>query len=206
MLLAGALMLAGGLGLQAQTAKKGEKAADSLKALAKTVQTGEAQLTEVTSALDQLCNKPNKDLRKPYKAFEKAMKSLSNTAADARKRREGLQKNREAYLAAWDQEIAKIDQVEIRDRSEARRKQVEEELAKLSASASEVGAAYQKYEAQLVDIHTALGLDLTEAGVKSVAPIANEARKSAVTLRESIAALRQELQTLGVKMSAKAAK
>jgi hypothetical protein len=191
---------------QAQASKRGEKAADSLKALAKTVQEGQTQVTEVTRALDQLCNKQNKDLSKPYKTYEKAVQKLSSLAAEARKRREGLVKNREAYLKAWDQDLAAIQQEEIRTRSQERIQKVQQELEKLAKLGTEVGETYQKFEAQALDIKKAVGADLTPSGVEMVAPIANQARSSAVGLRDSLAKLSSELQSLGVAMSSKAPK
>lgn len=190
----------------AQAAKKGEKAADSLKALAKTVEQGEAQVTATTSALNQLCNKANRDLRKPFKAYEKAVKKLSSLAAEARKRREGLEKNRDAYLAAWDQDIAAIQHEDLKMRSLERREQVQKELQNLATLATAVGENYRKYEALLLDIQKVAGADLTQGGIQSVASTANQARASAVALRDSISSLRKELQSLGVALSAKAAK
>jgi hypothetical protein len=58
----------------------------------------------------------------------------------------------------------------------------------------------------LEDIHKALGADLTAGGVQAVAPTVNEARKSALALRDSLTKLRNELQALGVAMSSAAPK
>ncbi len=190
----------------AQASKRGEKAADSLKALAKTVQEGQVQVGEVTRALDQLCNKQNQDLRKPFKAYQKAVKKLSSLAADARKRRDGLAQDRQAYLKAWDQDLASIQQEDIRNRGQERKQKVQQELGKLAALGTQVGDTYQQFDAQLRDIQKAVGADLTPAGVQAVAPTANAARASAVSLRENLTKLSAELRSLGVAMSAKAPK
>jgi hypothetical protein len=190
----------------AQASKKGEKAADSLKALAKEVQAGEAQVGAVTSTLDQLVNRQNKDLRKAYKAYDKEVKRLGDIASNARKRRDGLLANRESYLKAWDQDLAKIQNEDIRARSSDRRQKVQVELDKLAELAKKVGESYRAFEANVLDIQRALGADLTPGGVQAIAPVANEARKNAVPLRDSLNGLHQQLESLGVAMSAKAQK
>jgi chromosome segregation ATPase len=207
LLAAGALLLSAVLCPgHAQAAKKGEKTADSLKAAAKNVENGESQVAAVTKALDQLVNQPNQDLRKPFKAYESAVDKLMKTAADAQKRREGAQNRREAYLAAWDEDMAKIQNEDIRNRSADRRQKVQQQLDRLGQCVTAVGDAYRPFEQNLVDIKTALGSDLTPGGVESIRPVANKARENAVSLRNSLTKLRQELESMGVAMSAKAAK
>jgi len=198
------LTLASATPCLAQASKKAEKAADSLKDLAKEVQEGEAQLGVVTASLDQLVNKENADLRKPYKAFQKAVEKLTDIAGDAKKRREGLNKNKDAYFKAWDEEIATIQNEDIRSRSAERRQKVQQQLESLSTITSSTADNYRALEQNLKDIQTALSVDLTPGGIKTIAPVANKANQSAAAVRENLTKLHGELETLGFALSAKA--
>jgi len=192
--------------VQAQASKKGEKAAASLKALAKEVEAGDKQIGVVTAALNQLVNKPNEDLKKPYKQFEKGVKKLESITASARKRQVGLKQEKDAYLQAWDQEIAKISNEDIKSRSAERKQKVTDELAKLSDLSSKLSESYKAFEQNLIDIRSALSADLTPGGVQAVAPVANKARENAVSVRDNLKSLSAELETLGFAMSSKAQK
>jgi hypothetical protein len=190
----------------AQAYKTGEKASKKLKDLAKEVDLGKVQIETVMSKLNSLVSAPGDDLRKQYKEFDKAAKKMVDIAEKAKKRREEMQTERNAYLKQWDAELAKIQNEDIRTRSADRLKQVQTELDKLANLASEAGGAYRPFQSDILDIQRYLASDLTRSGLQAIAPTVTKANEHATDLRAALGKLSAQLDSMGVAMSSKAAK
>ncbi len=188
--------------LQAQAYKKGQKTAADLQTLAREVQQGGKQIGLVMNALNQMMDAPGSDLRKQYSEFVKAAKKMGSIADGARKRRIAIQANRQNYIKAWDAELAKIQNEDIKSRGLERRQEVDAKLQKLASAAAAAAADYRAFEADIVDIQKYLATDLTRAGLEAVKPVAQAADEHAGKLRASLIELETQLKALGVAMSA----
>lgn len=188
--------------LQAQTYKKGQKTAEDLHDLAREVQEGSKQIGIVMTTLNQMLTAPGADLRKQYSQFDKAAKKMSSIAASARKRRIAIQANRQEYIKAWDAELAKIQNQDIKASGLERRQQVDAQLQTAATAAAAAGANYREFEADIVDIQKYLATDLTRAGLDAIKPVATSATEHAGKIRASLIEVETQLKALGVAMSA----
>lgn len=188
--------------LQAQAYKKGQKTAQDLQDLSREVHEGGKQIGLVMNALNHMLTAPGADLRKQYSEFEKAAKKMGSIADSARKRRIAIQANRQEYIKAWDAELAKIQNEDIKSRGLQRRQEVDSQLQKAATAAATAGADYRAFEADIVDIQKYLATDLTRAGIEAIRPVAKTADEHAGKIRASLLEVETQLKALGIAMSA----
>jgi hypothetical protein len=197
--------LATALGLATGCASTGnDKAARAAKSLERSSQmiVKCSQLMDQTLAnLNDLVANPSPDLRKQFEAFNSSVDDLGANARDVSSQAEAMKARGAAYFAKWDQETAKMQNEDIRHRSEARQQQVAAHFARISQQYDATEAAFQPFLSDLRDVQKFLGTDLTAGGLVAVKGIAAKATSHAVPLQESLGRLSEEFKSLGLSMS-----
>jgi hypothetical protein len=197
--------LATAIGLATGCASTGnDKAASTAKSLERSSQmiVKSSQLIDQTLAnLNDLVANPSPDLRKQFDAFNSSVNDLGANARDVSSQAEAMKANGAAYFAKWDQETAKMQNEDIRHRSEARQLQVSAHFARISQQYDETEAAFKPFMSDLRDVQKFLGTDLTAGGLVAVKGIAAKAASHAVPLQESLGRLSDEFKSLGLSLS-----
>ena len=162
---------------------------------------GSGQIDHSLAALNDLVSNPQPDLRKQYGEFAGSVDRLDATAKDVAAKNEAMQAQGAAYFAAWDQELAQIQNENIRNRSEARRSEVAARFNRISEQYDETKTAFQPYMSDLRDVQKFLSTDLTSGGLSAIKDSAAKATTDAVPLKASLARLADEFRGLGLAMS-----
>ncbi|MDD5139440.1 MAG: DUF2959 family protein [Verrucomicrobiales bacterium] len=181
--------------------EKGAATATALQSAADAVSQTTTSVTGVLAALNKLTFKSEGDLRKQYDAFvsatEKLAKSNENLAAKATAVRDAAA----AHAENWTNQMAAIQSDELRKRSTERMNEVTAKLKEMDASYLGVKNSLRPFMADLKDIQTYLGTDLTAGGLATIKDVVSKTKVDAVPLRESIKQLQASFSSLGAALS-----
>ena len=155
---------------------KGEGAQTSqrLGSLADSVRKGESMTQATMDALKGLIENPE-NIVKQYGEFSSALSGLGKHAKNVRAAADKMANESEKYIKTWSEEIASINNEDIRSRSAKRQKDVEKSLSELRSHYEELADAFGPFMDDLRDIEKALQLDLTGGGIDAISSIANKA-------------------------------
>ena len=110
-----------------------------------------------------------------------------------------------AYFEQWSQDLATIQNENIRSRSETRQQEVASRFQEIASSYTEVKTAFQPFISDLRDVQRFLSTDLTPGGLAAARKIAAKATVDAVPIRASLAKLAGEFREMGVALTPAAA-
>ncbi|MHB8523890.1 MAG: DUF2959 family protein [Limisphaerales bacterium] len=181
-----------------------DKAASTARSLAESssmIVKGNTLIDQTLASLNDLVSNSNPDLRKQFKTFNSSVKDLGSTARDVSSKAAEMKSQGAAYFAMWDQETAKMQNEDIRNRSEARKDAVASRFARISQQYDETQTAFQPFMSDLHDVQKFLGTDLTAGGLAAIKEVAANATRDAMPLKESLRKLSDQFTSLGLSMS-----
>src|SRR5262249_25697367 len=159
---------------------------EALQAAANKINKGITQIDVTLTALTNLVDNPSGDLVPRYKKYSDEVKNLKSLAADVNDKAMAMQAKGKEYFTDWQQQLATIQNQNIRSISEARRKEVTDKFQEINTSYQEVKEKFKPFMSDLESIQTYLGTDLTAGGVQAIQKTANEANRESGPLKESI--------------------
>ncbi|MGO8836904.1 MAG: DUF2959 family protein [Limisphaerales bacterium] len=173
----------------------------ALQTTAAQIYQGNAQLTLVMASLNNLVERPQADLRPQFDKFTADLNQLQSLASDVNDKATDMQAKGQDYFKDWNEQLALIKNEDVRTRSAKRAKEVETKFIALNGSYQEAKTAFKPFMADLQDIKTALGNDLTPAGIDAIKKTVAKANKEAKPLKKTIKKLGDDFKSLGVSMS-----
>jgi hypothetical protein len=181
-----------------------EKAGDTSTTIEKTarnIHKGNGQIDAVLFSLSSLVNSPEANLKSQFGKFDSAVSKLESLSTDVNDQAAAMQSQGADYFRTWDEELAKIQNEDIRARSNDRKIAVAASFDKVRLSYVQTKAAFVPFMSDIKDIRTALATDLTSGGIDSIKSTANKANSNVTPLRESLSRLEADFRALGVAMS-----
>ena len=195
-----AALLAAAAGCETSNYQTGDATAEGLQASADKIQAAKGQLDSVLAALNDLVNNPT-NLPTQYGAFSGAVTDLQASGKNVDARVAAMRAKGTEYFKAWDEQSAQIKNEDIKSRSDARKKEVQDQFTKVKLSYTEARDAYRPLMSDLLDIRTALGTDLTIGGIAAIKGAAQKANQDAIPLKKAGDDLSAQLKDLGAAMS-----
>ena len=193
------------IGLAAGCASTGnDKSASTVKSLAKSsnlIEKGTVLIDQTLAKLNDLVTNPNPDLRKQSAAFSSSLNDLGSTAKDVSSKADEMKAQGAAYFAKWDEESAKMQNEDIRHRSQARKHEVAANFARISQQYDETKTLFQPFMSDLRDVQNYLNTDLTAGGLAAIKDVAAKSASDAIPLKESMGKLSQAFKSLSLSMS-----
>ena len=110
----------------AQTYKEGSQTAASIQNVEKEAWVGKQQVTSTVTALDDMFNNEQGDLKEQFKTYSKSIDDLESQSKRVKKRVETMASQKADYLQQWDAQMATIESEAVRQTAEQRRKSVEQ--------------------------------------------------------------------------------
>jgi hypothetical protein len=181
--------------------KKGGDAAAGLTDSANRIEMAKGKIDTTVTALNGLVSGSQPDLIPQFKQFTAAVSDLESSAKDVKGKVESMRSAGNEYFKAWDEQLATIQNEDIKNRSAARKTEVQQRFTNIKGIYIEAGDAFKPFMANLKDIQTALSTDLTPGGVAAIKGAADKATKDAVPLKAAVDKLAAEFKALGVAMS-----
>jgi chromosome segregation ATPase len=198
-----ALGLAASLALSAckSSDDKGQATGASITKAADLIDRGIHEIDLVVASLHNLTDAPAADLVPQRKDYEKALSTLESTAEEVSKTGAQMRERGAAYFAEWEQQLAAIQNEDIREQSSERRKEIQENFSELQTNYGEAKTAFEPLLSDLRDIRTALQADLTLPGIETLKPVVKDVDKKASNVREELQDLSEGFRELGVTLS-----
>jgi hypothetical protein len=159
------------------------------------------QLDQTMESLNDLVNNPQSDLRPQYQQFAANVDKVDSTSKDIAADRRAMGEKGKAYLAAWDQQLAQIQNPDIKASSQGRRNQVDQQLLDIKKNYVLACDTFKPFLADLKDVKTSLSVDLTTAGLAAVKAPVTKANQDVVPLKASLNQLAVDFRSLAESMS-----
>src|ERR1041385_763469 len=157
---------------------KGNAAGGSMQEASFRVEKESQEIDRTIARLTGLVNEPAPDLRPQFKAYntelDRLYKSIEQTDGAVKR----AQEKKKDYFETWDKQLAALNYQAVRDRGEARRVAVSNELEAIHIKYRETTEVVLPLLAYLEDIRKALGSDLTAGGLESVQDAVTNAHES----------------------------
>jgi len=180
---------------------KSAKTAATLSQSSRMITKGNTLIDESLADLNDLVSNPYPDLRKQFEKFDHAVNELGVSEKDISSKAGEMKAQGADYFAKWDKESARIQNEDIRSRSETRRSEVSARFNRIGQQYNETEIAFQPFLSDLRDVQKFLSTDLTAGGLAAIKDSAAKAARDAVPLKESLAKLSEEFRSLGLSMS-----
>ena len=128
----------------------------------------QGKLDTTLTSLNNLVNQPQADLRPQYKTFASNITALQSAAKKLSAARTDIAAKEKEYFAEWNQEIAQMQNADIKAISQSRRDEVAKNLASLKTSYAQTDMAFKPFLADLQDVQKYLSVDLTAGGLAAI--------------------------------------
>jgi hypothetical protein len=173
-------VLAGSVLAQSQ-----ERLATSVKEAREQLQNTRIDLQATVGALNDLRNQ-NGDLRPAFEKFSASIEKTGNSAGLAAKLGEAMSTDSKNYFDAWLSEINGIANPDIRKASTKRLDTVKKQYDEAIKEVKLVAPLFKPMMSDLEDLKSALGMDLTPAGLKAQSKAVGNANKSLAAFQKPI--------------------
>ena len=177
--------------------KKADATASYLESTADRIDKGAVQIDSATAALTELVSQPEADLAGQFKKYSSAVSGLESVAKDVASRATKIQQLGATYFQQWDEQLAMIQNEDIRNNSAERKAAVIKQFDQVKTSYDEARSAFNPLLADLRDIRTALSTDLTPAGVSAINKSMTKVNEHAAKVRKSLGDLAVQFKDLG---------
>ena len=128
---------------------------------------GKNAINDAVKTLNTLYE-PGGDMAEEYDAFAKAVGGVESQRDRVRKTHESLKTEKAAFVAAWEEGLAGIQNASMKERAMERRDAVVKEFEDLSSSGQDTREMFDQWFQDLNDIKTVLSFDLNPTGVKEL--------------------------------------
>ena len=159
------------------------------------------QLDKTLASLNNLVTQPQADLRPQYKDFAANVAAVQSAAKDLAAARSKIAADQTDFFAKWDQQIAQMQNQDIKALSQSRRDEVARNLTTIKTSYAQTDMAFKPFLADLSDVQKYLSVDLTTAGLAAIKGPVAKTGQDAVPLKASLTKLAGDFKTLGASMS-----
>jgi hypothetical protein len=180
---------------------KGAAAGKTVSQAADQITKGITDLDATLASLKGLTASTGPDLPAQFKSFCSNLSSLESTAKDVADLAAKMGARSQEYIAQWDQQIATVQNEDIRERSVDRRQTIAAGFKKIQDEYGEVRDEFKPLLDKLTDVRTALTTDLTLDGVKSIKGTVDDIEDDSDDVKESLQELASKFNELGVKLS-----
>jgi len=180
---------------------KGNQTAQDVQTAANRIAALPVQIDKTMASLDELVTKPQADLRPQYKQFTANLSDVEAASKDIGSARRSMGEKSKQFFAAWDAQLAQINNEDIKARSQARKDAVSQQLESIKRSYTEAEASFRPFVGELQDIRKYLSVDLTPAGLTAIQSTVTKADADAAKLTATITQLAEQFKALGLAMS-----
>jgi predicted nucleic acid-binding Zn-ribbon protein len=159
------------------------------------------QLDATVASLHSIVETPAADLTVQRSAFEDSLDDLESTIKSMHSTSADMTTNGDLFLAEWDNRIRTIQNEDIREKSEDRRKAVEAGFTKAKKKYGECKTELEPIMRDLSDIRTALKSDLTMHGIDALKPEVKRISKDSKSVSEDLRELSKQFSDVAVEFN-----
>lgn len=178
-------------------------ASSSLKATRETITLARAQIDVTLATLNGLVSQASGDLRPGFERFRDQIPQNRAWADRITRRADKMRFRGDEYFQKWEEELAYIHNVDIRNLGQERRAKMLESYNRASGQMRAARDAYGAFMSDLLDIQRFLANDLTRQGVAAIAKTVTKTNDDAATVSQKLDNVVLELDRLAAAFSSK---
>ncbi len=176
--------------------KQADKTGAGIAEFRDEVTNGKKAIDATMTSLGNIATTANTDPRKAFEQFSKDVANLESTAAKIRKRADAMKAQGQAYFKQWEQQLAEVNNPEIRALAEQRKAKLQETFDSIKKYNEPLKAQFDPWMSDLKDLQKYLSQDLTIAGVDAAKPLFTKTTNEGLEVQKSMDALVAELNTV----------
>lgn len=181
--------------------KKAENTSHSLETAALVIKKCNTQVAVVTTSLNGLVKSPSVNIQPQFEKFDSKLKKLKALAKDMNDQSASIQTEGKEYFKSWDEELAKINNEEIRSRSTERKHIMAVRFEKVRINYEQAKGEIARFISNLSDVRTVLASDLTGGGLNSIEDASEGSEDKAKQLHKTLSRLEEDFKDLSASMS-----
>ena len=181
--------------------KQAEKTGAGIASFRAEVVNANKTIDATMRSLDDIAATANTNPRGAFARFSKNVKNLESTAAKMGKRSLSMQQKGQAYFRQWEQELATVNNPEVRRLAEQRKAKLQETFATIRKYTEPLKAQFDPWMSDLKDLQKYLSQDLTIAGIDSAKALFAKTTSEGVEVQKSMDALVAELNTVAAALT-----
>lgn len=182
--------------------QRASRTAHTLNNTAERLDRGTNQLDAALTALTQLVETPAPDMKPQFSQLNTSINDLESLSRNLGRLSVSIQQQGAAYFQQWDEKLATIQNADIREASTKRKDAVVRQFESVKTSAEDARNKLNPFVADLVDLRTALRIDLTPGGLEAVRPTATRINSKGAAVRDSLAKLAIQFREMSTALSA----
>jgi hypothetical protein len=155
-------------------------------------------IDQTVSALKALVQTPGDNLKGSYETFGKSLTALEGQAEVVRTRAQEMKERGEEFFKEWHEGSDTGLSAETQGKLNV-------SYAKIKEGMMGAKDAFTPFLASLKDVHTLLGLDLTEKGLQTAAPLVVKAQARAGDVKSRLTAVMDEVNSVRALLASKPA-
>lgn len=126
------------------------------------------QIEQTLTSLDALTNSPPDGVRAAYQQYAKDADTIAKQAVTVDKESRQMRQRSDAWLSGWQKSQANVENAELKAIGEQRRTLALNRFQNIEGSFAAAREAFTPFIANLQDVKTVLGSDVTSNGVAAV--------------------------------------
>jgi hypothetical protein len=184
--------------------KRSVKTSNSIQEVDNDVRKIISQIDVTGKSLDSLVRTEQPNLKKSFDTYSTNLAELDSQGKRVLKHIEEMKSRSTEYFAEWEKQGNAYTNPQIRELSEERRNKLAAIYAQVPAAGAGIQPAYLAYLTDLKEIQTYLSNDLTPAGLKTIAPVADKTVQDLDVLRTSLKPVMAALDEIKAELYSKA--
>jgi hypothetical protein len=148
------------------------------------------------AALNALVEQAHVDPRKPFREFGRAIDGVEKANETALRRAETMRAEGKVFFDQWKEDIDRINNPEVRQLAEERKAALERTFRNISHVTVEARDELRPWLANVRDLQTLLGNDLTIAGIDSARSLVSTIKTDGANLKLAYDTLIDELNSV----------
>lgn len=176
--------------------QKAEKTSAGIVEYQTEITKGKQAIDATLQALGQVTETADTDPRAAFHLFTRNLATLESVTAKVRKRNQELKAKGDAYFKRWQQEIATMQNPEIRQLSEEQKVKLKATFDGIQGHVDPIKAKFDPWLSNLKDLRTYLSNDLTSSGINAARGLIVKAQGDGAEIQRSLDALTSELNTV----------
>ncbi|MCL4181063.1 MAG: DUF2959 family protein [Verrucomicrobia bacterium] len=176
--------------------KKADKTGASIAEFRDEIVNIKKEVDATLLALDKITQTANTDPRKAFKEFDKSVPRVDSAAQKAKKRSEDMKTKGNAYFEQWEQELATLNNPEIRQLAQQRKLKLQSTFDAIRSVMEPARDQFNTWLSGLKDLQVYLANDLTINGIDSAKTLITKSKSDGREVQQSLDAIIAELNTI----------
>jgi len=176
--------------------QQAEKAGAGIGEFRTEINKGKQAIDATMQSLGQISATANTDPRPAFQQYSKDLSNLESATARVRKRHQELKVKGDAYFKQWQQEMATVQNPEIRKLAEEQKAKMQATFDSIQKYTDPLKAKFDPWLSDLRDLRTYLSNDLTTSGIDAAKSMFQKTQTEGQEIQKDMDALVSELNNV----------